>query len=493
MKTKSRNTFVAIAATAAIASGAFVAPASAQSIYDGKSIFTQGHADVLYATVADGKAELKIHDDTTSPASYGVGEDYVFHVIPSAPNITRTANAFVAQIPGFTQVGQEIYVLPQNNVAGTIFAGFGHNLPNGTQVTYNLTDYEGPGNFATWQAGEEGPTTFWNSTQLPSSFTSPANHEHLAWGFSAQGEYQLTIDIDVALPTGETYESDDVVYTFYVGEELPEAETPVEPEQPQEINLEISGLKAHYHAGGIVSLNAQPSPETNLDHYHWFTRVAGGEWEVVPGAASANYSFIATEGDNGLEIQARLYAADHSVAAQTEPVVILVDDHGNPPVEGPWISATLNEVTGSLVVSVSEENKEVELSDFALNAEADRYVANGEVKGIKVTDTRSENPGWTLNGRVRGFTTTDGESLSGANLGWSPKVLANSANQQITAGEAVSSTLSGGAGVAAWTQLASATAGAGIGQAEIGADLILEAPLDLTPGTYGGLLILTTI
>ncbi|UKJ63323.1 TIGR03769 domain-containing protein [Cellulosimicrobium cellulans] len=485
-----RGATLASVVALAVAGVAVGAPASAAGPYDDKVVIDSGHVDVLFAGEADGQATLTVHDDTVSPAAYRDPGGVVFHVKPSVAQ--RTANAFVASIPGFAQAGDTIYVLPQNNVPGTIFGGFGHSLPSGTSVEHSVTTLEAPGRVATWQTGDEGPDVFWNTAAgLPTSFTSPANHEHLNWGFTAPGEYVLGVETEVTRPDGTALPPVTGTYTFYVGEDLP-ADGGEEP--LPSTTLTISGVSAHYHAGGVVNLTAVQEPDTGENHYHWFIRAPGEtEWSVVQGAYGATYGFVARAEHDGLEVQARLYGAGHATIAESQPAVIVVDDHGNSPVEGPTISATLEETEGALVVSVPEENRDVVLSNFELSPAADKYVASGELGAIHVTDTRSDDPGWTLNGRVRSFTTVDGDQLAGANLGWAPEVLQAAPSQQVTAGASVAPLLSGGTGVQAWTPLASAAAGAGVGQAQIGAGLTLEAPLDLTPGTYEGLLILTVI
>ncbi len=492
-----------LAAAAAVALGAAmvstIAPASAAGPYDGKTVISQGHVDVFYVSENAGAAQVTVHDDTVSPSVQRAPEDVVFQVKPSVAE--RTANAFIAQIPGFAEVGDTIYTLSQTNRPGEIFSGFGHSLPSGSSVTYNLTALDGPGNFATWQAGDEGPQVFLNAQSLPTSFTSQANHEHMAWGFTEPGEYNLTIDTDVTLASGTQLESPEVTYTFFVGEELPSDPTeptdpePTEPTDPEPgTTLTISGLSAHYHAGGVARLTANQDPQTDESHYHWFTRAPGEtDWTVVPGVGGPTYGFVVGAAHDGTEVIARLYGHDHQVIAESAPVTLAVDDHGNSPVEGPIISATVDEAAGSLVVSVDQDARDVELGTFELNDSAEKFVASGDLGGIRVTDTRSENPGWNVSGRVRSFTSADGESLTGNHLGWTPTVLSSSDGQTVEAGPRVDGVLSGGEGVGAWRTLGSAASGAGVGAAELGAGLVLEAAPTLAAGTYRGLLILTAI
>lgn len=172
--TQVRRGAIAASVLAMLVGAAVAAAPASAAPYDDKVVIASGHVDLLYAAQDGGQAALQIHDDTVSPAAYRAPEDVVFHVKPSVSE--RTANAYIASIPGFAQVGDTVYVLPQTNVAGTIFAGFGHNFPNGTSVEHSVTALEGPGNFATWQAGDEGPLVFWNASELPTSFSSFANH-----------------------------------------------------------------------------------------------------------------------------------------------------------------------------------------------------------------------------------------------------------------------------------------------------------------------------
>lgn len=484
-------------AIALIASLFGLSPASAAGLYDDRTVISSGHVDVFHTTIVDGEARLQVADDTQPGGDVlRAPEDVVFHVRPSVD--ARSANAFIVDgLPGFAEVGDTIYVLPQTNTPGRIFPGFGYDIPAApttASITYELVALDGPGNFATWQAGDESAVAFFNSTVPGTSFTSQANHEHTAWGFTELGEHQLTVQVSVVLPgEPEPLVSAPATYTFFVGEELPgDDDGGTEPDPT--VELSIDGVAAHYHAGGVATLTARQEPTTSEDHHHWFTRAPGDtEWTVVPDAFGPTYGFVVRAADDGTEVIARLYDADHAQIAESAPVTIVVDDHGDPPVEGPVLSSSLVTEAGSLVISVDEGHREVELTGLALNAAADRYVATGEVGGIRVTDTRTDDPGWVASGRVRAFATVDGDTLAGENLGWSPTVLESSAGQDVAAGDAVDPVLSGGPGVGAWRALASTAEGAGRGTAVLGADLRLEAPADLAPGTYQGLLILTVI
>ncbi|MFT7837875.1 choice-of-anchor M domain-containing protein [Saccharothrix sp. BKS2] len=469
--------------------GSLTGTAHAEAAYADKQVVSEGHVDVFYVDVVDSAPVLVAHTaaGNVSPA------DLVIQAKPSVAS--RTVSATVAGLPGWKAQGETYYLLPQTSQAGQVFGGFGHSsaVAEGTSVTYDLDSVQGPGAFALWQNGEDGPNVFLASADGgPRSFTSAADHEHVNWGFTEQGEYRVTVRAAVTPPGGTPAQLQPVTYTFFVGEELPQDPGP-DPGTPA-TQLTITGLAAHYHAGGVATLTAVQTPQTDEEHYHWFTRAAGEtDWSFVPDAYTGRYGFVVRTADDNREIKAALYNHDHQVIAESAPVVVDVDDHGNDPVNGPTITTTLSAQEGVLAISVAPENREVDLGALTLNPAADRYTAAGALKPITVTDTRADNPGWNASGRVRAFTTVDGQQLGGRYLGWTPTVLSATANQTVTAGPRVDPGFTAGNGLATWSQLGTAPAGAGRGTAQLGAELGLEAPADLAPGTYRAMLILTAI
>jgi hypothetical protein len=211
---------------------------------------------------------------------------------------------------------------------------------------------------------------------------------------------------------------------------------------------------------------------------------------VINDAFTESYGFVVTK---DMQVKAVLYDHDHQVIAESDPANIVVDDHGNTPGFGPELDVTLAATQGALTISVSDDGKSSTLSDLTLNEAADRYVSEGSITGITVTDTRSGAPGWTANGRVRGLVTVDGAQLAGKYLGWTPKVVSASNGQAVTAGDAVSPGFTAGNGIQGWNTLGTAPAGASTGTAVLGADLAIEAPTTTAPGTYRGLVLITVI
>ncbi|SNT07135.1 probable extracellular repeat, HAF family [Micrococcales bacterium KH10] len=112
--------------------------------------------------------------------------------------------------------------------------------------------------------------------------------------------------------------------------------TPVSHE-PVDTTLTIAGIADHYHPGDVVTLTAQQDPQTDLDHYHWFTRPnASTDWSLAPEPGiSGTFTFTAQLEQDGYEVLVRLYDDNHSVVAESAPVTLHVTNHGGPDGPGP--------------------------------------------------------------------------------------------------------------------------------------------------------------
>lgn len=253
--------------------------------------------------------------------------------------------------------------------------------------------------------------------------------------------------------------------------------------------LRITGLADRYLSGEMVALSAVQEPATGFDRYHWFIRtVASGEWTVAPGASSDTYRFTATTHHDGAEVMVRLYDDEHGVVAESPPVVLAVDDPGSQLGVGQEIIAAAPE--GTLVIRVDTDDQ-VLMSDFALSAGADRWVSSGELRPVRVTDTRSAVPGWTASGQVSDFV-AGAERLSGAYLGWTPQVVSQPGTGAVTAGARVAPGFPAGRGLLDSSPLAIGAAGTR-GMSELGAALRIEAPTTQAPGTYVATITFTAI
>ncbi len=480
---------LAIAAAALLAVGAsalIATPAHAADLAD-PIRFDTGHVDAFNIAVnEDGSIRLNLQEDVTGS-----------HVqrTPESVELVVKKDAYLEGLPSaYLPVGAptSLWYLPLTQDPNLLWPGWNSQGAAGAygaqaDVDIVISDVQGPGDVYLWSQGVFGdPTTLLSggAWTLPGTIhQSFLAHTHANWGFTAAGTYTLTAQATIVSADGATTSTSEVeTYTFVVES--------LEGEEPVDVTLDIQNVAAHYHTGDVATLTAVPS-EAVSDHYHWFTRSdASADWEVVDGAHGADYGFIVT-GEH--QVKAALYDAEHAVIAESEPIDIHIDDHGNTPGVGPEINVSLPENEGALVISVDGEGQSTTLSDLALNEVGDRYVSTGEITGITVTDTRSANLGWSTSGRVRALVTVDGGVLDGKYLGWTPEVVSSSSGQTVTPGAAVIPGFLSGTGIKGWSVLGSAPAGSSIGTAVLGADIRIEAPTTTEVGDYSGVVLITVI
>jgi hypothetical protein len=118
------------------------------------------------------------------------------------------------------------------------------------------------------------------------------------------------------------------------------------------------------------------------------------------------------------------------------------------------------------------------------------FAASGSLSDIVVTDTRKGGTApysWSISGQAGTFA-AGAQTFSGGFLGWTPKLV--SAGESVTAGAAVTSTQTGGTGLASSRVLASSTAAA---SATVGADLSLVIPGTTAAGAYTSKITITAL
>ncbi|WP_033541159.1 metal ABC transporter solute-binding protein, Zn/Mn family [Planococcus sp. CAU13] len=92
--------------------------------------------------------------------------------------------------------------------------------------------------------------------------------------------------------------------------------------------IAIKGAAGHYHTGDTIELTAELDEAVDLDHWHWYTRGnPAEEWETVSGQLGSTFEFEAA--GESFEVRAVLFDNDHSEYAESEPVEIIIDDHGH--------------------------------------------------------------------------------------------------------------------------------------------------------------------
>ncbi|WP_166347481.1 TIGR03773 family transporter-associated surface protein [Phytoactinopolyspora limicola] len=158
----------------------------------------------------------------------------------------------------------------------------------------------------------------------------------LTTSFGELGEYELTATYVPQEPQ------------FYAGSTSEPHVLVVEDEtEPIETTLTIDGLAHHYHSGDRIELTAVQNPPTELDHYHWFGRLADDDDFVEVGGGAVFVTEAAAELD-GAQYYVELSGHGHEVVARSEPVTIVIDDHdGEPGDEDPGNEDPGNEDPGN--------------------------------------------------------------------------------------------------------------------------------------------------
>jgi hypothetical protein len=155
------------------------------------------------------------------------------------------------------------------------------------------------------------------------------------------------------------------------------------------------------------------------------------------------------------------------------------------------IQVTVPEETGPVgefVWAIDGSNDLVDLGTASLSG--DHYAATGAINPVRVTDTRSGAPDWSVSARVGDFSTEAG-TFDGKYLGWAPNVSENAGGA--VAGAPVASGFDGGNGLKDSSVLGGAEAGHSLGSSLLGADLSLKLPVTTDPGEYRATLTLTAL
>lgn len=126
--------------------------------------------------------------------------------------------------------------------------------------------------------------------------------------------------------------------------------------------------------------------------------------------------------------------------------------------------------------------------------------ATGFLNQVTVTDTRQGDAGWRVTGQMASLTTTPaGGTISGNQLGWRPQATPLGTTPAYTQNVAVDNADPGVAppaanhGLGTSQRLGYASAGAGLGSAELDARVKLHIPLTAPAGAYSGVLSLTLL
>lgn len=164
---------------------------------------TSGHFDMGPA-IENGTVVAKVKDDRSQPASWVDPGSLTFALSDAAKLAAPAAVSFVAP------EGSDIWMVPATQIEGVPWLGLNsqrEEIVNGTSggVVFTLTDVQGPGKVAVFNAGALGAGVGTHVFDGPgSSYTLPTNtHAHQNWLFTQPGDYRLTISMQVTPVSGE--------------------------------------------------------------------------------------------------------------------------------------------------------------------------------------------------------------------------------------------------------------------------------------------------
>ncbi len=178
-----------------------------------------GHFDVEVA-FEEGELHLHIHDETADK-ELEPGE-----VVLSVPEEAESSVPEGANYAFLGNVGDPLWILPQNAQADVIFLGVAGEIEAGALMSdtayVELVSVDGPGNFFVYDTDAFGvPNVMINSADGISSedrLTVPAGaHFHVDWTFDAEGDYDVTFVIHATLVDGTPISSEEATLAFEVG------------------------------------------------------------------------------------------------------------------------------------------------------------------------------------------------------------------------------------------------------------------------------------
>ncbi|MFD2624048.1 metal ABC transporter solute-binding protein, Zn/Mn family [Salibacterium salarium] len=92
------------------------------------------------------------------------------------------------------------------------------------------------------------------------------------------------------------------------------------------LDITVEGAQEHYHTGDEIELTYNIEGETDSEHVHWFEQGPEAEEAEVVGGEE-RYTAEAADELEGMEVSVALYDENHEIIAQSEPVVLHIDNH----------------------------------------------------------------------------------------------------------------------------------------------------------------------
>jgi surface-anchored protein len=194
-------------------------------------VYREGHGDLFVDYQTNGGLSLALRSELEPGAGELLYDPTLVCIV--VPASTHEQTVGFGGRPGGAAwdalgvgAGAPFWFLPQVAIAGVPWFGI---APEGVSaalfdpdvLTLELREAKAPpgGEFSAWSSNTFGQPTFAFSTAAAVS-ASPriaGSHDHLSWGFTAAGEYELTFVATAHLAaTGERLESPPVTFRFLV-------------------------------------------------------------------------------------------------------------------------------------------------------------------------------------------------------------------------------------------------------------------------------------
>ena len=174
--------------------------------------YTDGHGDFGIAFEDDTEWFIHYHLDSSSVVNGSLlpgdaefpPSEIVLELSASAKVLLPIPLSFLG-----ASAGDEVWIIPQVQSAGVPFFGLATEELDAMwgNITFALTSFSGPGQFALWSTGSFGAANVKMQTNdgVDSLFDRevipPGTHAHYNWGFTQPGTYELGITVSSTHPT----------------------------------------------------------------------------------------------------------------------------------------------------------------------------------------------------------------------------------------------------------------------------------------------------
>ncbi|WP_377769029.1 choice-of-anchor M domain-containing protein [Corynebacterium mendelii] len=186
-------------------------------------VIDSGHIDIG-PLIVDGDLQLLFRDDTVTPPVWRHFSDAVFVLGDSAlQTIPEAGNdyAFTGAKPG-----QQVWAVPQNQIAGVPWLGWSTQSPTVTEqfvrgMTFTFGPHSGDGEVSMFvqSGGFGGPQKLFSTLDgdTASIFVEMHTHSHLNWVFTEPGIHTMVVTATGETPAGDATSARSTI-TFAVGD-----------------------------------------------------------------------------------------------------------------------------------------------------------------------------------------------------------------------------------------------------------------------------------